>query len=165
MMACFSGGKLRELRERKGLSLRSLACKLETSAMALSRYENGQREPGLRMMEKMAVYLNVPIDYFIQKEVTSMNDIYQLSIEKEVTVEFANNAINLLADYMLKAKISFEDKTNPIVILVNELNGFTDAGIPGMASIADVRELQQYLKHIYSYIEKLHLSLNIEQVA
>ena len=52
------GQKIRELRERKGMSLRVLATKAEVSAPFLSDLEHGRR--GTEQLDKIAKALGVP---------------------------------------------------------------------------------------------------------
>ncbi|MDR1778903.1 MAG: helix-turn-helix domain-containing protein [Clostridiales Family XIII bacterium] len=154
-MARFSGDKLHAIREQNELSLRALAAELDTTAMALSRYENGSREPGLHMIEKLSSYFRVEIDYFITKEEMRMNERYQLNLEKEVAAEFANNVVNRLMRYMIKSGISAEDPADPIAVLFKELWETAKSIIPHLSSVSEVKDYESYLKHIYRYIKKL----------
>ncbi len=56
---------LREIRKRKKLNQQQVAIDLNISREALSYYENGKREPSLKMLITMSNYFNVSIDYLI----------------------------------------------------------------------------------------------------
>ena len=56
---------LKQIRERKGLNQQQVAIDLNISREALSYYENGKREPSLKMLIAMSNYFNVSIDYLI----------------------------------------------------------------------------------------------------
>lgn len=56
---------LREIRKRKKLNQQQVAIDLNISREALSYYENGKREPSLKMLISMSNYFNVSIDYLI----------------------------------------------------------------------------------------------------
>ena len=56
---------LRKLRESKKLLQKEIAKELGISAAAYSLYEKGQREPKLDLLEKMAAYFGVTIDYLL----------------------------------------------------------------------------------------------------
>lgn len=56
---------LKEVRKERNLNQLKVAMDLNISREALSHYENGKREPGLAMLNKMSKYFNVSIDYLI----------------------------------------------------------------------------------------------------
>ena len=57
--------RLKELRKKKGISQLRLAIELNTSQNTISRYETGEREPGIGELIKFADYFNVSVDYLI----------------------------------------------------------------------------------------------------
>jgi len=57
--------RLKELRKKKGISQLRLATDLNTTQNTISRYETGEREPGIAELIKMADYFNVSVDYLI----------------------------------------------------------------------------------------------------
>ena len=57
--------RLRELRKKKGISQLRLATELNTTQNTISRYETGEREPGIDELIKIADYFNVSVDYLI----------------------------------------------------------------------------------------------------
>lgn len=57
--------RLKELRKKKGLSQLRLATDLNTTQNTISRYETGEREPGIDELIKIADYFNVSVDYLI----------------------------------------------------------------------------------------------------
>ncbi len=57
--------KLREIRKKYGISQLKLALELNTSQNTISRYETGDREPGITELIKIADYFNVSIDYLV----------------------------------------------------------------------------------------------------
>ena len=57
--------RLRELRRAKGISQLKLAMDLNTSQNTISRYETGEREPGINELIKLADYFHVSVDYLI----------------------------------------------------------------------------------------------------
>lgn len=57
--------KLREIRKERGISQLKLALDLNTSQNTISRYETGEREPGINELIKLADYFNVSIDYLV----------------------------------------------------------------------------------------------------
>ena len=66
--------RLKELRKKKGISQLRLATDLNTTQNTISRYETGEREPGIDELVKIAEYFNVSVDYLIGRtENPSMN--------------------------------------------------------------------------------------------
>ena len=55
--------RLKEIRKAKGISQLKLAMELNTSQNTISRYETGEREPGLVELINIADYFDVSIDY------------------------------------------------------------------------------------------------------
>lgn len=58
------GQHVRDLRERSGLSLRSLAARTDFSPSFISQLENGQVSPSIHSMEKIATALGVSLAAF-----------------------------------------------------------------------------------------------------
>ena len=57
--------RLKELRKKKGISQLRLATDLNTTQNTISRYETGEREPGIDELIKIADYFNVSVAYLI----------------------------------------------------------------------------------------------------
>ena len=56
---------LKEIRKKKKLNQQKVSFDLFISREALSHYENGKRNPDLKMLVKLSDYYNVSIDYLI----------------------------------------------------------------------------------------------------
>ncbi len=59
--------RLKEIRKRKGISQLKMAMDLNTNQNTISRYETGEREPGIAELIKIADYFNVSIDYLLER--------------------------------------------------------------------------------------------------
>lgn len=59
--------RLREIRKSKGISQLKMALDLNTNQNTISRYETGEREPGINDLIKIADYFNVSIDYLLER--------------------------------------------------------------------------------------------------
>lgn len=59
------GTILRELREKKDLSQVELAKKLNITSQSLSQYELGKRMPDIDMINRLADFFNVSVDYLL----------------------------------------------------------------------------------------------------
>ena len=59
--------RLKEIRKSRRLSQLKLAMDLNTNQNTISRYENGEREPGIKELIKIADYFNVSLDYLLER--------------------------------------------------------------------------------------------------
>ena len=66
-MSTFSQ-RLRELRLEKGLSMKQLANKINTTDAAISNWENGINEPKISYVISIAKFFNVSTDYLLGLE-------------------------------------------------------------------------------------------------
>ena len=57
--------RLKELRIKRGISQLKLAMDLNMTQNTISRYETGEREPGINELIKIADYFDVSIDYLV----------------------------------------------------------------------------------------------------
>lgn len=60
--------RLKELRQERGIGQIELAKKLEVSKGIISLWENGQREPNMYSLIKLAKFFCVTIDYLVGLE-------------------------------------------------------------------------------------------------
>lgn len=61
------GERLRQLRTERELSQMELAKQLKTSKSSVNMYERCEREPSLEMLEKIADFFNVDLDFLLGK--------------------------------------------------------------------------------------------------
>ncbi|MBR5471896.1 MAG: helix-turn-helix transcriptional regulator [Oscillibacter sp.] len=59
--------RLKELRKARYITQLKMALDLNMSQNTISRYETGEREPGLAELVKIADYLNVSVDYLLER--------------------------------------------------------------------------------------------------
>ncbi|NPV54674.1 MAG: helix-turn-helix domain-containing protein [Firmicutes bacterium] len=64
------GIRLRELRNSHGLTQRDLAAKLSVSPSTIALYELGQREPDIDMINQLAEFFHVSVDYLFGRDST-----------------------------------------------------------------------------------------------
>jgi transcriptional regulator with XRE-family HTH domain len=70
------GGRLRQLREERNLSLRALAEKSGLAINTLSLIENGKSSPSVSTLQQLAAALGAPITYFFETETPKSNIAY-----------------------------------------------------------------------------------------
>lgn len=59
--------RLREIRKSKNISQLKLAMDLNMAQHTISRYETGEREPGINELIKIADYFNISVDYLLER--------------------------------------------------------------------------------------------------
>jgi len=59
--------RLKALRKQRNISQLRLALELNTNQNTISRYETGEREPGIIELIKIADYFNVSVDYLLER--------------------------------------------------------------------------------------------------
>lgn len=96
--------RLKELREKKGISQKELADFLNLTQVQISKYELGKNEPDLSTTKKIANYFNVTIDYLLG---SSEEDIILITKEDLDNLKQASNTINNFIK-----KISPNNETN-----------------------------------------------------
>lgn len=57
--------QLRELRKQKGLTMKQLGKIVGVGESAISQYENGKRQPDYDILNKLADYFGVSVDYLL----------------------------------------------------------------------------------------------------
>lgn len=67
--------RLKQIRKAKGISQLKLAMDLNTNQNTISRYETGEREPGIRELISLADYFNVSVDCLLER--TDNPKLYQ----------------------------------------------------------------------------------------
>lgn len=66
------GAKIRQLRKEKGMSLGELALRADCAKSYLSDIERGVRDnPSIQFIEKIALVLEVPTEFFLDKSYTT----------------------------------------------------------------------------------------------
>lgn len=66
--------RIKELREKKGLSLRELADMCGTSKSAINMYERGTRKPKYETLEALADTFNVDMEYLLGRTDIPLSD-------------------------------------------------------------------------------------------
>lgn len=59
--------RIRELRKVRRITQLKMALDLDMSQNTISRYESGEREPGIAELIRIADYFRVSIDYLVER--------------------------------------------------------------------------------------------------
>ena len=113
--------RIRELRISRKLSQQELADALKMSKSSINMYERGEREPGLDLLEAIADFFNVDMDYLMGKSDNPQKYLYN-----------GANGVTLTAD----------EET-----LLDMYRGFNDEGKEKLLDTAsDMAQLDRYKK-------------------
>lgn len=77
--------RLRSLRQDNALTQQDIAQVLDVSKSSINMYERGQREPNLELLEAIADYFNVDMDYLIGR--SDIKNAYQYWKNENVNVK------------------------------------------------------------------------------
>lgn len=77
--------RLRRLRERKGLTQKEIATHFQLAESTVSMYEQGKREPDFDLLERLADFFEVTVDYLIGRS-DKRNHTSTIETEPEVQV-------------------------------------------------------------------------------
>ena len=90
--------RLRQLRTEKRISQQALADQLGISKSSINMYERGEREPGFEMMEAIADYFNVDMDYLYGK--TDVRNRAHIA-DQSNAIPYAKNIIPMPETYKI----------------------------------------------------------------
>jgi len=78
------GGKLKDVRRLKGMSLRDLARRVEVSASFLSQVEQGKCQPSLETLSRISAALEVKADYFLRDEEEPAKEVLEIKLPNQL---------------------------------------------------------------------------------
>lgn len=79
--------RIKELRIKKGINQKELGSIIGAAANSVSQYESGSREPSIEILNKLADYFDVSIDYLLQRSNDEKSDIV---LNKNNSLNFAS---------------------------------------------------------------------------
>lgn len=100
--------RIAELRKEQGMTQKELADKINVNYVTLSRYENGERNPKIDKLDKMADIFGVTVEYIIGRSNLKISkktrnlmahaNFSGINVEGELQTE-SNNEVSLLYSY------------------------------------------------------------------
>ncbi len=114
------GFKIKKEREKKGIKQLELAEAVNVSQSWLSKVESELSQPDSNTLEKIANYLNVPVQQFIKEGFVIENqNVHDKA--NGIFVEAENNNLNNLNKLIVKLENIIDQKDNIIDILQKEI--------------------------------------------
>lgn len=93
--------RLREVRKKRGLTLRRLGKELDMYDSRISQYETGKRQPNIETWQKLADYFNVSVPY--------LQGFMNINIPNNLKFNSKKDAIDCIEKIMKALDISKED--------------------------------------------------------
>ena len=97
------GERLKNLREKKNLTKKCVAEKFGIHESTYGKYELNRRNPDLEMLQKLANFYNVTVDYFTSEEEPDEEIVILSRAAKEMTHEQRQRLLEM-------AKIMFKEE-------------------------------------------------------
>lgn len=108
------GGRIRELREKKGATQDELASFMGTQRSTVAKWENGAQDFKSEAIDRMARYFDCSIDYLLRGASAETYDIYRMTGLVDAAVEKLNK-------YNNSPEADFSDGEPVYIDLLNEL--------------------------------------------
>lgn len=151
-MAKFDYEKLRALRTNKGWSLRELGEKIDVTKTAVSRYETGEREPSLEMIERIANLFDLATGDLIRNKVNLTED-YAMTLRKEVLKEYAAGISAELIKLLMRENII--ERAHPLQVYLYKLAEVQNHKILYAEDMEELMQIEGFLNEADSYVEEL----------
>ncbi len=97
----FVGERIKELRERRGYSLRELASRAGVSAAMISETERGKKSPTITLLTAIATALSVPPSYLFERD-EPITGISIVRRNEHRIVDIAPGVINVILAHPVK---------------------------------------------------------------
>ncbi len=102
--------RLKLLREERDLKQKDMAKYLDITPSAYGYYEQGEREPDLKTLNRLADYFNVTIDYLLgRSDIRNYKELEEKLSSGQLKVLAAHRSDNPLDELPPKARKSLED--------------------------------------------------------
>lgn len=164
------GKKIREERNKTGLSLKQLADKVGISTMTLQRIETGKTSPSVSVLSQIAIYLKQSLVDFIQEEKPKIRILRK---EDQSVIESSGRRIQVIAsdgviDNSILVNLSEVDSIDPHTedgwSFVYVLEGKAIIAHDGTEYVIDTGDALYYdsrYPHSIKAVDKTHKVLSI----
>ena len=138
--------RIRELREFRNVSQEELATALDTTQQSISLYESGDREPKLKVWQKLANFFDISVPYIQGFDENKSNRLKKLRDKKRVSQGDLAKTIGLTH----QAISQYENgKRNPNEKVWQQLADYFEVSVPYLKGEIDTEYLGKIIKTIY----------------
>jgi transcriptional regulator with XRE-family HTH domain len=146
-----TGERIKKVRKQKGMTQKELADKLGITNNSLSRYEIGERQPPVDMLEKIANALgvqmwellydgNIEFNNNVEKDITEMTPEEQAEVFKKLP-EALNDTTKKLREIVYEA---YAQSPEPLLLYYEKLN--REGKIEATKRTQELTEIEKYTK-------------------
>ena len=97
--------RIQELRKEANMTQNDLAKIIGVNPVTLSRYENGERNPKLDKLEKIAETFHVSVDYLTGKPDVVNSDVIRITREEYLRLKEVEKQLNSIKQIINKMNI------------------------------------------------------------
>lgn len=89
------GNNIKKFRNKKGLTQKELAKKINVTHITIQNYENNRREPKIETLDKIAVALDIPVTHLLGITETDKNGMtVTYAVPKEMTEKYKSKELS-----------------------------------------------------------------------
>ena len=149
------GENIKALRKTHDLTQPDFAKNDAFSLNSLSRYDNGTSSISTELIDRICQKFNVSyIDIVGEEKMLTPVEDYQLTLKIEVIKERGANILALLYRFQEEQGISFDDTSNPWVLMSDDLSDLLNTKIYLVGTVDEVERYNGYLDGIERMLEQ-----------
>lgn len=150
--------RIKELRQKNGLTLKGLSQRIDMPSNTISQYENNRREPKLKTWQKLADFFGVSVPYlqgfkeYSNKIIPTIvrEDHFNYKISKDISKEYVDQ-INKIIDKVFllgKESIAGNKEAQKAFDEISKIVSSHNINLPlaGSINMSDVNQLGSKLK-------------------
>lgn len=119
------GNKIKNLRNKRNLTQKQLATKLNISASTIGMYEQNRREPDNKTLVKLSQFFYVSTDYLLNNLPQNTPETLPLNAEQPLLNEFESNDDEYITDHENKLIDAYRAKPE-LQLAVDIILGIAD---------------------------------------
>lgn len=120
--------RLKELKQRDGLTIEELADRLDLSTRAVDYYLKGERLPSIDVIYQVAGYFSVSIDYLFMEDTKKMNPYSNSIISELLKLDKAEQIETIRSKSFSDTPTSFAAKYSELEKLKEHFEGLYGSG-------------------------------------
>ena len=149
------GENIKTLRKAHKLTQPEFAKIVGISRNSLSRYENGTSRVSTELIDRICKKFNVSyVDIVGEEKMLTPVEDYQLTLKIEVIKERGANILAQLYRLQDELEISFDDTSNPWVLMSDDLSDLINTRIYLVSAFEDIERFNGYLDGIERMLEQ-----------
>ena len=151
------GDNIKSLRKTHDLTQSEFAKIIGISRNSLSRYENGTSSVSTELIDRICQKFNVSyVDIVGEEKMLTPVEDYQLTLKIEVIKERGSAILSRLYRYQDGQGISFDDETNPWILMSDDLSDLVNIQIYLVDTYDEIERYNGYLDGIERMLDLAH---------